>query len=222
MAFGGHQLMSLVGASVSPATWRGYGVVRPAVWLVGHSYIFWAAQRAECRPGGRMLGFREVDVSWRGIRGLKWSQLLTEVVDIGFHSRGPVILVIHAGGNDLCLSRLAELMTLMRSDIERFSSFFSEMVLVWSEIIPRVVWHGARDAEAAEKCRRTVNSRMSRFVRSRGGIVVRHRQLEGDNRSLMRPDGVHLTEIGLDIFISGLQDGIEQAMFLLGGGRSPV
>lgn len=96
------------------------------------------------------------------------------------------------------------------------------MIIVWSEIIPRVTWQGARDAGAMERVRRTFNSRMSRFIRSRAGEVVRHRQLKGDNRGLMRPDGVHLNNIGLDIFLSGIQDGIEQAMFLLSGGRSSL
>ena len=63
---------------------------------------------------------------------------------------------------------------------------------------------------------------MSRYVRARSGVVVRHRQLEGDNRRLMSQDGVHLNDIGMDIFLSGLQDGIEQALYILGGGRSSV
>ncbi|XP_040271179.1 uncharacterized protein LOC120986584 isoform X2 [Bufo bufo] len=175
MAPGGRQLMPLIQASVSPATWQAHGAVGPTVWMVGHSYIFWAAQRAECRPGGRSLGFSDVRVSWRGIRGLRWSQLLPQVVEIGTQAIGPVVLVVHAGGNDIGSVPLLELLTLMRADLERFPSFFREVILVWSEIVPRAVWQNGRDGEAIEKCRRTVNARMSRFVRSRGGVVVRHR-----------------------------------------------
>lgn len=50
--------------------------------------------------------------------------------------------------------------------------------------------------------------RMSRFIRSRAGVVVCYRQLEGDNKRLMREHGVHLNEIGLVIFLSGNQDGV--------------
>ncbi|KAM4036392.1 uncharacterized protein ACNLHF_015325 [Anomaloglossus baeobatrachus] len=198
------------------------GGARPAVWLLGHSYIFWAGQRAAYCPGGRHLGFRGLEVHWRGIRGLMWPQVLPEVVGIAQVAASPVILLVHAGGNDLCSYRLAELLTTMRSDVDKFHGFFPELVLIWSEIIPRVAWQGARDAAAVERSRRTLNARMSRFVRFKGGVVVRHRQLEGDNSSLMLPDGVHLSDIGLDIFLSGLQDGIEQALLLMGGGRSAV
>ncbi|KAM4013588.1 uncharacterized protein ACNLHF_003677 [Anomaloglossus baeobatrachus] len=209
-------------AGLSNSEIQRIGGARPAVWLLGHSYIFWAGQRAAYRPGGRHLGFRGLDVHWRGIRGLMWPQVLPEVVGIAQVAVSPVILLIHAGGNDLCSSRLAKLLTTMRSDVDKFHGFFPELVLIWSEVIPRVAWQGARDAAAVERSRRTLNARMSRFIRFKGGVVVRHRQLEGDNSSLMLPDGVHLSDIGIDIFLPGLQDGIEQALLLMGGGRSAV
>lgn len=181
----------------------------------------WAAQQAEIGPGGRNLGFHQFEVYWRGIRGLRWPQVLSVAADIGRASRGPVILVIHAGGNDICSMRMDALLTLMHADLERIPGFFQHVIVVWSEMIPRVVWQGARDADAVERVRRNVNARMARFVRSRGGVVVRHRQLEGDNRQFMRTDGAHLDDNGLEIFLSGLRNGIEQALFLLGGVGAP-
>ncbi|XP_071969433.1 uncharacterized protein [Engystomops pustulosus] len=192
---------------------------RPTIWILGHSFIYWAEQRAMVRPGGRSLGFFDAVVRWRGIKGLRWMQALPEVVDISRYSVSPSILVLHLGGNDLCSVRFGELVPLIQSDLERFSSFFSRFVLVWSEIIPRAIWEGARDGDGIERSRRLLNTKVSRFVRERGGVVVRHRELEGDNRGLLLPDGVHLTDIGMDIFLSGLQDGIERAMSLLVGGR---
>ena len=175
------------------------GPSAPVVHILGHSYIHRAAQRAICRPGGRSLGF-PVQVHWRGIGGLPWSRILMEAIQIGGVSRTPVVLVIHAGGNDIRSLRVPEIITLMRMDLERMVFLFSEMMLVWSEIIPRVTWQEDKDAAAIERARRTINARMSRYVRARSGVVVRHRQLEGDNRRLMGQDGVHLNDIGLDIF----------------------
>lgn len=105
--------------------------------------------------------------------------------------------------------KMAELITIMRADLERLPTFFSKVVVVWSEMVPRVVWRGARNSAAIER---------AFFVRDRLVVVVRHYQLEGDNRALMMPDGVHLNEIGMNIFLSGLQDGVDKALFLLGGG----
>ncbi|XP_077137864.1 uncharacterized protein LOC143804002 [Ranitomeya variabilis] len=116
---GGEQLMLLVHSSVALSTWQSYGAGSPTVWLLGHSHIFGAGQRAECRPGGRNLGFRGLNFSWRGIRGLLWPQVLPKVVDIEREARGPVMLVLHAGGNDLCTYKIAELITMMRYKSQR-------------------------------------------------------------------------------------------------------
>lgn len=88
---------------------------------------------------------------------------------------------------------------------------------MWSVIILRLVWQGARDAAAVERARRMVSSRISRFVQARWGVVVKHTLLEGDNIRLMAIDVIHLNDTGKDIFLAGLQDGIEQVLALLGG-----
>ncbi|CAJ0938606.1 unnamed protein product [Ranitomeya imitator] len=57
-----------------------------------------------------------------------------------------------------------------------------------------------------ERSRRTLNQRISRFVRFKNGIVVRHHWLEGDNSGFLLPDGVHLNEAGIDIFLNGIRE----------------
>ncbi|XP_069583570.1 uncharacterized protein [Ranitomeya imitator] len=210
-------LMPLIRSSIAPSTWKAYDGVRPSVWIVGHSYIYWAARRAELCPGERSLGFDDIDVIWRGMRGMMWSQVLPEVVHIARVASSPTIVVIHAGGNDLASSPLAELLTLIRSDMDKFPSFFPLMRLVWSEVIPRLVWRGARELNAMERSRRTLNQRISRFIRFKNGVVVRHHRLEGDNSGFLLPDGVHLNEVGLDIFLNGIREGVVQAMHSFGG-----
>lgn len=75
--------------------------------------IFWAAHRWN---GGHGPGVRLVEVSWIRILGLCWTQKWPEVVDIGRSARSPVILVIYAEGNDLCVLKTAELLTVMQAD----------------------------------------------------------------------------------------------------------
>lgn len=103
---------------------------------------------------------------------MRWTQVLPEAKEIRYASHSPVVLVLHAGGNDLCLLKRAELLTIMRADLEKIPIFFSDLVLVWSKIIPRVTWQGARDAAAIERARRTVNARISHFIQSWSGVDV--------------------------------------------------
>lgn len=67
---------------------------------------------------------------------MKWPEVLTEAIQISRLAQPPVVLVTHAGGNDICSVRVPELLTLMRVDIDRLLSYFQEAVLVWSEMIP--------------------------------------------------------------------------------------
>ncbi|XP_041433833.1 uncharacterized protein LOC121398745 [Xenopus laevis] len=140
VAPGGDEFMSLIQASVTAATWKGYDGSSPVVLLVGHSYICRAALRAENRPGGKNLGFSGTRVIWRGISGMRWLQVLPEVVRFSRAYDGPLVLVIHAGGNDLCQVRVAELISLIKSDMVRFPPFFMDLVIVWSELVPRLAW----------------------------------------------------------------------------------
>ncbi|XP_066444900.1 uncharacterized protein [Eleutherodactylus coqui] len=197
----------------------GRGVSDWTVWVVGHSYVYWAEKRARNRPIGVNLGLN-VPVRWLGIRGLQWPRLLQEVLKISSWKNDRVILVIHAGGNDLGKIKVAELIALMKADIFRFKEFFKRVIIVWSDIVARRIWREARDNEAIERVRKTVNFRISKHVRALGGIAIRHWELERRERGMMRGDGVHLSDIGLDTFLSRLQDGVESALLLACGGRS--
>lgn len=70
------------------------------------------------------------------------------------------MLVLHAGGNYICSMRMDELLTLMRADLESIPTFFQHIIIVWSEMIPWLVWQGARDGEAVERARRNINARI--------------------------------------------------------------
>ena len=62
-----------------------------------------------------------------------------------------------------------------------------------------------------EKMRKRINRAMSKFMPQLGGLAYRHVDLEGGFTGLYRQDGVHLSDVGIDIFNLGLQYGIEQA-----------
>lgn len=155
------------------------------------------AREAETLDSGKLIFFGGI---YRVLNGLR---CCLRCGILAWHLKYPVILVIHEGGNELCFLKMAEL-RLMQSDLDCLPAFFPQLIVVWSEIVPKVVWQGVRDASAIGKAHRTLNARLSRFNHSRSSVVVHHRQLGGDNSSLMRPNNVHLNDIGLDIFLSGM------------------
>lgn len=48
---------------------------------------------------------------------------------------GPVVLVLHVIGNDPCSLRVAELLALMRANLDWFPQFFVEVVIVWHPMV---------------------------------------------------------------------------------------
>lgn len=123
---------------------------------------------------------------------------------------------VHAGRNYVGYTRSVDLITAIKGDIAQCLAMFTSLTLVWSEIVPRSIWAREVPGPCLENLRRKVNAQVSKFVRRIGGVVVRHRDLEGNNTDLLRRDGVHLNEIGMDIFNLGLQRGVEQALAAVG------
>ncbi|XP_056426263.1 atherin-like isoform X3 [Hyla sarda] len=73
------RLIPLVESSMAASTWAGHDVQRTMVYFLGHSYFHRAAQRADCRPGGRSLGCGNVEPHWRGIpAGLRRGELRSD------------------------------------------------------------------------------------------------------------------------------------------------
>ncbi|KAM4026884.1 uncharacterized protein ACNLHF_022763 [Anomaloglossus baeobatrachus] len=103
------------------------------IWILGHSFVFWGARRAEVCQNGRQLGLDRAQAT------------------------------------------------------------------------------GARSVDKVNKARAQVNRVVARFMTRNGGLVVRHRELEPATWQFLRGDGVHLNDIGADLWALGLQDGVERA-----------
>ncbi|XP_040267777.1 uncharacterized protein LOC120982000 [Bufo bufo] len=216
-----------VGSAVSSvALERGLGVsldlVRRSVssglrsclaWIFGHSYVYWGALRADVRRSGRQLGFQpdELQVRWIGVRGMLWGRVLPEFHAFVSLDRCPDIVVFHVGGNDLGVRRSRDVIRDIKLDLLRLMEEFPDLLVVWSEVVARSSWRFARSVDRINKARAKLNKEVGRFVRRQGGFVVRHRELEVASPQFLRSDGVHLNEIGIDLWALGLQDGLETA-----------
>ncbi|OCT97324.1 hypothetical protein XELAEV_18009550mg [Xenopus laevis] len=160
------------------------------VWIVGHSFMCWAERRAAARRIGVQLGFpeRQVTVTWFGFPGLQWPGLFDRLVENASSNEHPHVLVLHAGGNDMGVMSQKDLVRLMKLDVDKIRSLFPGVVVVWSEMVPRLVWRWARDHLAMERIRIKLNKLLSAFVRRSGGVVIRHKILERARPGFYRRD----------------------------------
>lgn len=184
------------------------------VWILGDSYVFWGAVRADVRPEGRQLGISrsEAVLKWLGIRGMMWGQVLPEFHYFSRIDRPPDVLVLQAGGNDLGVRAARDLVRDIKFDILRLLRDFPGCIIVWSDIVARKVWRFARSVSRVNKARIKLNREVGRFVARLGGIVIRHRELEDQSVRYWRDDGVHLNAVGIDIWSLDLQEGVARAL----------
>ncbi|KAM3928083.1 uncharacterized protein RB166_006211 [Leptodactylus fuscus] len=213
---GGSSGEAVAGGIVEAAARAVDGAESCLIWLMGHSYVFWGAFRAEVRPEGRQLGLARdrASVRWLGLRGMVWRQLLPEFTRFVRLDRSPDILVLHLGGNDLGVRPFRELITDIKHDCLRIWSLCPGIITVWSDIVPRKFWRDARSVERLNKARIKVNRAIGRFMARNGQVVVRHLELEKGEGAFWRRDGVHLNAVGTDLWALDLQSGVETALQL--------
>eukprot|EP00079_Xenopus_tropicalis_P015661 XP_004913652.1 PREDICTED: uncharacterized protein LOC101732441 [Xenopus tropicalis] len=188
--------------------WQDHGVA-------DRSFIYRARRRAAVKKPGLQLGFPEgkVGVHCFGVWGMRWPGVWSTLLQKAKAGRRLDILVIR----DIGLVPQRELVTAMKNDLDKIRRMFLDIVIVWSEMVSLLVWRHTRDGQKMERNRGKVNKLLAAFVRKFDGVVVRHKVLEGKLPGYYWKDGVHLLEVGTDLFNLALGEGIERALGRLVG-----
>ncbi|XP_056384065.1 uncharacterized protein LOC130277420 [Hyla sarda] len=182
------------------------------VWILGHSFVHWARRRAVSRSYGLNLGFpdKEVCIFWGGKRGLVLSELFDLCLSKAAIWPNPDILILHIGGNDIGKWNTSMLYQNLKQTVFAVKEVCPAALIVFSEIIPRLVWLD-KNERFKDRIRKRLNRSMEKFMLKINGFSYRHVDLEAFVRGLYWSDKVHLSMIGMDIFNVGLQNMIEKA-----------
>uniref|UniRef100_A0ABM5FLU4 1-alkyl-2-acetylglycerophosphocholine esterase n=1 Tax=Pogona vitticeps TaxID=103695 RepID=A0ABM5FLU4_9SAUR len=179
---------------------------RRRIMIMGHSYVHWAGRYAAESHWGSDLGLgTKAQLTWKGLRGMRWIQLCRLAA---FGQAPPDILVIHLGGNDLAQHPGKALVLDILRDLRWLQSRYPVMRIVWSTIVPRLVWKDARVALEVNMARRNVNREVCRALCKGLGSVIGHHRIRFDRPELFRRDGIHLSDLGLDVFLEDIKGGL--------------
>ncbi|XP_075037456.1 uncharacterized protein LOC142098514 [Mixophyes fleayi] len=119
----------------------GSTVTTTRVWVVGHSFIFWAAKH---RLADRRFGFKHpVDIRWLGKRGMLWAELIPTLCKEMEEHGTPDIVVIHLGGNDVGRGKSLDLIINIREGLAQIHARWPSIKVCWSNIIPRLSWRSS-------------------------------------------------------------------------------
>ena len=181
------------------------------MWVIGDSLVHWAAERAEIK--GLVHFQMEADnirVRWFGVRGMTWPDLKSRIQYLMMLKARPFMMIIHLGGNSVVSTKLRTFQKRIERDFRYMFWTYPDVVFVWSDILPRLVWKGAKpkDYPAMEKKRGCLNRTARRVVAS----YADGRQLIHDNfdhtPGLFWRDGVHLSDIGSDLLLVNMQEAV--------------
>ncbi|XP_043942143.1 uncharacterized protein LOC122813737 [Protopterus annectens] len=182
------------------------------VWICGHSYVHWSSKRAiEIGAQNLWQSESEIMVSWVGKRGLRWEGLLCLLSEKYVCSEEPDIVKLHLGGNDLTTCPLVDLKGEIMNILYKLLTWWPKMHIIWSDIIQRLDWKGARSIKAIEKIRRLHNSFMWGQMELCKGSVIHHTSIKARLPELYCYDSIHLSDSGLDLFICQLRDSVQFA-----------
>ena len=181
------------------------------VWILGDSHIYWATSQA-LRREGPQLGLEATHmITWKGRRGATLQQavgILEEYPSSSCYG-APDLLLINLGTNDLLsMSSLGFHLTIQ--DFLSFcTSHMANTILVWCNILPRPYYYGAFNQGSLRRKRNTANRNARRaFIRA-GHKNILVLDISPDNWALFRYDCLHLSPLGLDIFINTIKGALE-------------
>ncbi|XP_078540014.1 uncharacterized protein LOC144824945 [Lissotriton helveticus] len=184
------------------------------VWIVGHSFVKWARVQAAQSYFGELLGFnaRMFNVVWKGKGGMLWRELIPCLNNNMVGGLCPDILVIHLGENDLCATKGVVLLRAIKKDLGLIKELWAGCHVFWTELIPRRIWRGAVNPKAVDRARKKVNSEVSRCCRGLGFSRISHREIKFETVEFFRDDGVHLSGVGMDLYLLELREVLARSL----------
>ena len=173
-------------------------------WIVGSSLIVWAEKAARTAP--RTWPELTCDsAKWYGQGGMGWSHFRSTLRPLLARQASPRSILIHLGSNNLGKIPLRSLIDWSKAELQWLANNSPDSCIIWSDILARRFYTGARSQKQMEANRKVYNSRMRSFVIANGGKAVRHLSISWDSVGIFRRDGVHLNAEGNRRLNSDLQ-----------------
>ncbi|XP_069098457.1 uncharacterized protein [Pleurodeles waltl] len=182
------------------------------LWVIGHSFIKWAQRQAQRTSIGDNLGLdsSRYRIKWIGKGGMLWEELLPRLQSLRGRAHCLDVLLIHLGENDLVRTTGLNLLKRMKGDLQVLLEQWRGCHVVFTAFVPHRVWRGARKPGAIERARRKLNKEMKGFCVGRGVTFLEHLDLKFEDAEFFRDDGVHLSFIGMELYLLQVKEQLKQ------------
>ena len=144
-------------------------------------------------------------VYWKGKGGAGMANYDDLLNDLRKRAPPPDLLIFHLGTNDLVTIDEFALRQQIAVMLRDCAWAYPTSTIVWSDMLPRVFYMGARSQSALERKRRTINRWAASQCKAVQALCVHHPQFIWSEVSLFSYDGVHLSSLGNQLFRSNLR-----------------
>ncbi len=141
---------------------------------------------------------------WKGKSGAGMRDLYSLVRSVN-HGPSPIVIIVHIGTNDLVTVDEFCMRQRITEALQTYTAQFPNTKVVWSDILPRVFYFGAKSQAAVEKKRKAVNRWAKSQCKRLGASCLTHPQFTWSETALYRFDGVHLSPLGTQLFRDNLR-----------------
>ena len=150
-------------------------------------------------------------MTWTGVPGMHWADLLSKFQLRMISGGRPSIVVLHLGGNDLASESLVSLKNNIISDITYMAGVLPNTRFIWFDILPRLRWRAV--SLACDKELDLKRKRVNRFGRGAVCQYTKFGGFIGSNIDRHTPgfycsDGVHLSEVGMNMYLMTLKEAL--------------
>ena len=195
------------------------GLRSRTILILGDSIAFWAGRFATLK-GEPAMGLHAA-VEWRGRRGLHLGEvpgfLETIIRKEGYIN--PSHVIMHVGTNDIGRFSKVRLMQLVAKTMAKVQLLLPEARVIWSEILPRRSYTGflEKDQMRADRVRLAMNKRARAWCRRAEVPTMARQSIRHEDQALFRPDGIHLSDVGIELFLRDVARGIVNILWVTRG-----
>lgn len=119
----------------------------------------------------------------------------------------PKVVFFHLGGNDLTKHSLRFIFKMVQESIQYITSAFPDSEFVWVDILQRIDWGVGNDEKRLiEKKRKRVNQFGRKIIRLTKNHHCIRFDIDESTPGFFRSDGVHLSDVGLDMYIDTIRE----------------
>lgn len=183
------------------------------VWLLGDSIVYWAGVRAVARQQANLRLPDPWTIGWYGIRGMSWADFNHSLQLRILFQPPPKMIFINLGGNDMTACSMLRIFNWIHQGLDTLAAAYPDSYLVWCDILQRLHWGDTPEQNIVmESKRRRVNrfGRQQVRLHVKGEILIH--DIDYQTPGFFRADGIHLSDVGLDMYLDAVRDKILSIM----------